>query len=166
MTDTRRVRASRQNLPRLQGARELMPAVCPACSRPHLRGTVVWLSSTLREGTQGPASRETVQRLSPMRRNACSRPRLRGNHSSKTVSRITARLKAPPVGEPWGKVPFRAGRGNLAFRPVSERAPSVRPSERSERVPSTRTPHQSERVASTRTPYNRNGLPPHSLPTS
>lgn len=104
MTDTRRVRVSRRNLPRLQGARELMPAVCPAL-----------------------------------------RPRLR---------------------EPWGKVPFRADRGNLAFRPVSERAPSVRPSEQSERVPSTRTPHQSERLASTRTPYNRNGLPPHSLPTS
>lgn len=37
MTDIRRARASRQNLPRLQGARELMPAVCPACSRPRLR---------------------------------------------------------------------------------------------------------------------------------
>ena len=37
MTDTRRARVSRQNLPRLQGARELMPAVCPACSRPRLR---------------------------------------------------------------------------------------------------------------------------------
>ena len=37
MTDIRRARVSRQNLPRLQGARELMPAVCPACSRPRLR---------------------------------------------------------------------------------------------------------------------------------
>ena len=36
MSGTRRVRASRQNLPRLQGARELMPAVCPAL-RPCLR---------------------------------------------------------------------------------------------------------------------------------
>ena len=36
MSGTRRARASRQNLPRLQGARELMPAVCPAL-RPCLR---------------------------------------------------------------------------------------------------------------------------------
>ena len=69
MTDIRRARVSRQNLPRLQGARELMPAECSAFKAP-LAGTVVWLSPTLREGTQDPASRETAQRLIPMRRNA------------------------------------------------------------------------------------------------
>ena len=91
---------------------------------------------------------------------------LAGEPFVKNGSPNSRKAQGPACGEPWGKVPFRAGRGNLAFRPVSERAPSVRPSEQSERIPSTRTPHQSERLASTRTPYNRNGLPPHSLPTS